>query len=119
MYNLRHDIKPSWHVNGSAMTKVIIPGKSFKVDLLDKDADFQIKTFALKRESLVSELRSLVGILEIAKILKQDRLYKLVFVPEGGKLFKDSTGNIKGVFYKDGKIIQHAKFRAVSTKLNK
>lgn len=42
-----------------------------------------------------------------------DTLYKLVYKPDNAKLFKDTAGNIKGVFYKNGKILEHAKFKEV------
>ncbi len=101
------------------MTKVIIPYESFKVDLPADNAIFHSNTFSENRNAILNELRRIAGIPEIVRELNQDTVYKLVAVPEGGKLFKDSSGNIKGVFYKDGKIIEHAKFKAVSPSLVK
>ena len=40
-------------------------------------------------------------------------------VPEGAKLYRDTNGNLKGVFYKDGKIVEHGKFREVGPSMFK
>lgn len=101
------------------MTKVIIPYKYHDIDFPNESTNFHSKNILENRSALLSELRCISGISEIASTLNQDTVYKLVFVPEGGKLFKDSTGNIKGVFYKDGKILEHAKFQAVRPSLVK
>ncbi|MCG3667863.1 hypothetical protein L5F24_07585 [Aliarcobacter butzleri] len=95
------------------MNKAIIPYQVPNVNLPTKSANFHSKNFSEKRNALLSELRCISGIPEIVSNFSQDAIYKLVAVPEGGKLFKDSAGNIKGVFYKDGKIIEHAKFQTV------
>jgi len=72
-----------------------------------------------KRQNLLSELRSVPSIVKIAKTLNQDSVYKLVAHPDGAKLYKDSAGHIKGVFYKEGKILEHAKFKIVKSSLIK
>ncbi len=82
------------------------------INLLSENADSKHQD-SLKRNNIFKELRCISGIPEIARQLSQDTVYKLVYTPEGGKLFKDAAGNIKGVFYKDGKIIEHAKFQAI------
>ena len=69
--------------------------------------------FAKKRKSLISELRCISGLPEVASNLNQETLYQLVLTPEGAKLYKDAQGNLKGVFYKNGKIAEHAKLKAV------
>lgn len=101
------------------MAKTIIPYKSLDVDLPSESTDFHSKSFSENRSALLSELRCISGIPKIASTLNQDTIYKLVSTPEGGKLFKDSAGNIKGVFYKDGKILEHAKFQTVRPSLVK
>lgn len=69
--------------------------------------------YSVKRKSLISELRCISGLPAMAASLNQDTVYKLVLTPEGAKLYKDAQGNLKGVFYKDGKIVEHAKLQAV------
>lgn len=101
------------------MNKAIISYQAPHVDLPTESTNFHSKSFSEKRNTLLNELRCLSAIPEIVKNLSQDTIYKLVLVPEGGKLFKDSAGNIKGVFYKDGKIIEHAKFQTVRPSLIK
>lgn len=101
------------------MNKTIIPYEAPNIDLPTESTNFHSKSFSEKRNALLNELRCISGIPEIANQLSQDTVYKLVAVPEGGKLFKDSAGNIKGVFYKDGKIIEHAKFQTVRPSLVK
>ena len=92
------------------MTKITIP---YGPPDLGPNSDFQTKIFRNNREAVLSELRCLSGIPELVRILNQDTVYKIVCSPEGGKLYTDTAGNLKGVFYKDGKIIQHAKLRVV------
>lgn len=104
------------------MTKrLIIPYKFPEFDLPTKNTTFHTERFLENRSALLSELRCISGIPEIISTLHQDTLYKLVSVPEGGELLKDSANNIiGGVFYnKNGKIIEHAKFRTVRPSLVK
>lgn len=101
------------------MAKAIIPYNPLDVDLPTENTAFHSKSFSENRSAVLSELRCISGVPEIAMTLNQDAMYKLVSTPEGGKLFKDSAGNIKGVFYKDGKIIEHAKFQTVRPSLIK
>ena len=98
------------------MTKIAIP---YTPPDLGPNSDFQTKIFRKNREAVLSELRCLSGIPEIVRTLNQDTVYKIVCSPEGGKLYADTAGNLKGVFYKDGKIVQHAKLRAVGPSLVK
>lgn len=98
------------------MTKIVIP---YTPPDLGPNSDFQTKIFRKNREAVLSELRCLSGIPEIVSTLNQDAVYKIVCSPEGGKLYTDTAGNLKGVFYKDGKIVQHAKLRAVGPSLVK
>ena len=86
---------------------------------LGPNSDFQTKIFRKNREAVLSELRCLSGISEIVRTLNPDTVYKIVCSPEGGKLYRDAGGNLKGVFYKDGKIVQHAKLRTVGPSLIK
>jgi hypothetical protein len=95
------------------MSKVLIPYTPPTIDLATTNANYQKIIFQKKRNAILSELRCISGIPEIASNLSQETVYNLVSTPEGGKLFKDSAGNIKGVFYKDGKIVEHAKFQTV------
>ena len=98
------------------MTRITIP---YAPPDLGPNSDFQTKIFRKNREAVLRELRCLSGIPEIVRTLNQDTVYKIVCSPEGGKLYTDTAGNLKGVFYKDGKIIQHAKLRAVGPSLVK
>ncbi|NLG16487.1 MAG: hypothetical protein GX556_04035 [Fibrobacter sp.] len=101
------------------MTKAIIPYQSPDIDLPTTNNYFHSKSVAANRSAVLSELRCISGVPEIASTLSHETVYKLVSTPEGGRLFKDSVGNFKGVFYKDGKIIEHAKFQTVSPSLVK
>ena len=98
------------------MTKIIIP---YVPPDLGPNSDLQTKIFRKNREAVLSELRCLSGIPEIVRTLNPDAVYKIICSPEGGKLYTDTAGNLKGVFYKDGKIVQHAKLRAVGPSLVK
>ena len=98
------------------MTKITIP---YVPPDLGPNSDFQTKLFRKNREAVLRELRCLSGIPEIARTLNPDTVYKIVCSPEGGKLYTDTAGNLKGVFYRDGKIVQHAKLRAVGPSLVK
>jgi len=92
------------------MSKEIIPiSLSQEIALSDGEKE----EFSNKRSKLISELRCITGLPEVISSLNQDTVYKLVLAPEGAKLFKDSQGNLKGVFYRDGKIVEHAKFQEV------
>lgn len=74
-----------------------------------------------RRMDLLRELRGIPEIIQAAKELNADEVYKIVSFPDGGQLYKDAAGNFKGVFYKDGKILEHTKFQAVrpqSTQVN-
>jgi hypothetical protein len=75
--------------------------------------------FSNKRKSLLSELRCITGLPEVVSSLNQDTVYKLVLTPEGANLYKDAQGNLKGVFYRDGKIVEHAKFQKVGPSMLK
>ena len=98
------------------MTRISIP---YTPPALGPNSDFQDKIFRKNRESVLSELRCLSGIPEIVRTLNPDTVYKIVCSPEGGKLYTDTAGNLKGVFYKDGKIVQHAKLQVVGRSLVK
>ncbi len=101
------------------MTKVIVPRRVGDIGLPTENTNFQSNLFSKNRDRLLKSLRYIPGLLEIARRLDRDTVYKLVLVPEGGKLYRDSAGNIKGVFYENGRILEHAKFRAVSPSLIK
>ena len=98
------------------MTRITIP---YTPPDLGPNSDFQTKIFRKNREAILSELRCLSGIPEIVRTLNPDTVYKIVCSPERGKLYRDTAGNLKGVFYKDGKIVQHAKLRVVGSSLVK
>ena len=98
------------------MTMITIP---YAPPDLGPNSDFQTEIFRRNREAVLSALRCLSDIPEIVRTLNPDAVYKIVCSPEGGKLYTDATGNLKGVFYKDGKIVQHAKLRAVGPSLVK
>ena len=110
----------NYQESGDEITKAIIPYNPLTLDiaLLNK-SDFQTKNFQKKRKRVLNELRCISGLPEIVSSLNPDTLYKLVYTPKGGKLYRDAAGNIQGVFYKNGKIIKHAKFKAVQPSLVK
>ena len=82
-------------------------------------SDVERAEFSHKRRKLISELRCITGLPEVVSSLNQDTIYKLVLAPDGAKLFKDAQGNLKGVFYKDGKIVEHAKFQEIGPSMFK
>lgn len=95
------------------MTTVLIPSRPNEVISLRAGSENYDKEFVERRKGLLRELRCVPSIVQAAKALKPDEVYKIVSFPEGGKLYKDAAGNFKGVFYKDGKILEHTKFQAV------
>ncbi len=95
------------------MTTALVPFTAPAIDLAPSNKEFHKKNYKKNRNTLLSELRCISGIPEIASKLSQDTMYKLVSVPEGGKLYKDGAGKIKGVFTKDGKILKWAEFEAI------
>lgn len=95
------------------MTKAIIPFNASCVVSAQSNSNFQSNKLIEKRNALLNELRCIPGIVEIANTLKSDEVHKIVSFPDGGKLYKDAAGNFKGVFYKDGKILEHTKFQAI------
>jgi hypothetical protein len=58
------------------------------------------------KKAILNELQCLSGIIRIASTLSQEALYKIVSITMGGKLYKDAARKIKGLFYKDGKILE-------------
>lgn len=100
------------------MTIISIPYLSDNKDISIQDSNYK-KNIEKHRNTILGELRCLSGIPEIARNLNKNTVYKLVYTPSGGKLLEDSAGNIKGVFYKDGKILEHAKFSKISPSLVK
>ncbi len=100
--------------NMMKMDAVMIPYQKPEIILSEANTTFQQDCFNRKRQAVIDELRCLSTVPTIARGLNQETVYKLVCTPEGGKMYKDSAGNIKGVFYdQNGKIIEHAKFKAV------
>lgn len=75
--------------------------------------------FSQRRSRLLEELRCMPGIVDTARQLRPEELYRIVLAPEGATLYQDAAGNLKGVFYKDGKIVQHARFQSVRPSLVK
>jgi len=101
------------------MENIKIPCSLDDSDAESSRRDVQEGAFQRRRESILTELRSIPGIIDAAKTLNPDTTYKIVCWPERGKLFRDSAGNLQAVFYKDGKIVQHARLRALSPSLVK
>lgn len=103
------------------MTTITIPYSSPQMALDEKNDDFQNRNFQKYRNIIIDELRCIPGmpdiINEIVSQLKSpETVYKLVLKPEGAHLYKDAAGNIQGVFYKDGHIVQHARFKTENIK---
>jgi hypothetical protein len=103
------------------MSQILVPYKSPFSGLEASRLKFQNSNFLKNRNLLIRELRYLSTIPAIYAELKlnPETVYKIVNTPEGGELFKDVAGNYKGVFYKDGKIIQHAKLKTISPSMVK
>ncbi len=80
---------------------------------------FHQKNFEVNREHVLKELCRIPGFIKAAKDLDKNSLYTLVSKPENGKLYKDTAGNLQGVFYKNGKIVQHAKLKNVNPSIFK
>lgn len=95
------------------MNNVVVPLELDKSLVKQDNMDIQTESFFLNREQLINSLRHIGGIINVAKSLKSDEIYKFVLSPENATLYKDTEGNLKGVFYKDGKIVEHAKLKAV------
>lgn len=93
--------------------KLVIPFKPETIDFPAAHAHFHNQSYENNRNALLRELRCVCEIPKTVSALNRDTVYKLVCTPEKGKLFTDSAGNIKGVFYKDGRIIEHARFKKV------
>jgi hypothetical protein len=102
------------------MSKALVPYKYPFVEPQSDNLRFQKGKFNENRLSVLNELRSVSGVPEIINKLNQDTVYKIVAAPKGAILHKDQvTGTVKGVFYKDGKIIEHAKLKAIRPSLIK
>ena len=101
------------------MTTVLIPLSSTGVVSNRAGSSVSDKELREGRQGFLRELRCVPGIVQAAKELKPGEVYKIVSFPDGGKLYKDAAGNFKGVFYKDGKILEHTKFQAVRPSLVK
>lgn len=101
------------------MSEILIPHKPQFINLEKNELEFQNKLFNENKTSILRELRLFSGIPEILSKLNLETLYRIDIIPEGAKLYKDSAGNFKGVFYKDGKIIQHAKLKAIGPSIVK
>ncbi len=98
---------------------VLVPHKPTYDDLAKTHADFHTRRFEQSRRSLLSELRCVTGIPELARSLKPDELYRLV-LPEGRVLQKGKDGLFSGVLYgKRGRIEGHAKFTQIRPSLMK
>ena len=97
------------------MANVVAPQKPDFGDL-KVHADFHAEQFREGRRSLLSELRCVTGLVQVARAMKQDTLYKLV-VPEGQLLQQAKDGLFRGVIFRKGKIAQHAKFAAIPPSL--
>ena len=56
--------------------------------------DAEKQEFSRKRDTLISELRCITGLPDVASNLNQEAVYKLVLAPEGAELYKDAQGNL-------------------------
>ncbi|MEA1972257.1 MAG: hypothetical protein U9N34_03055 [Candidatus Cloacimonadota bacterium] len=101
------------------MDEFLVPYDSPFTELDQTSLNFQNKQFSETRKSVLNELKYFSGLPEIIGTLNPDTVYKFVATPDGAKLYKDAVGNLKGVFYKDGKILEHAKLKAVRADLVK
>jgi len=93
------------------MTSAIVPYRPPLSSLIH--APQHELAFTAKRNEVVHGLKYIGSLRRAAKDLDHTTLYRLVLKPEGAKLHTDAAGHIKGVFYKNGKIVKHARFKAV------
>lgn len=91
---------------------MLVPYKPDFGGLQKAHVDFHMKDFRQKRQKVLSELRCLSGLPEVARILNPETLYKVV-APEGKLLQQGKDGLFRGVYYGDQGIDQHAKFAEI------
>src|SRR5258706_8181988 len=77
------------------MSNVIVPYESDFDGLPQSHAEFHAGQFQLNRESVLSELRCLSGLPELARTLVPGNLYRLVW-PEGHVLQRGADGLFRG-----------------------
>ena len=100
---------------GNTMAAIVVP-RVLDIGDLSAHADFHAQQFREGRRSLLSALRCVTGLVDFARAMKPDTLYRLV-VPDGQQLQKGTDGLCRGVLYAQGKIQKHAKFVAESPAL--
>ena len=84
-----------------------------------RGSEFHEERYRRKRKEILHELRSLSGVPEVLRALRPNDTYRIVCAPAGGKLPQGTDGLYSGVFYKDGKILKHAKLQRVGPSLVK
>lgn len=97
------------------MTRAVVPYQPSFPSLIH--ADQHESAVSTRRQEVIDGLKYVAPLCQAAESLDDETLYKLVLKPEGGKLHKDAAGNIKGVFYRKGKILKHARFKQVRRSL--
>jgi hypothetical protein len=98
------------------MAPIIIPYKP-EFDGIEKThTGFHMQQFRENRRSLLSELRWIFRLPEVARSLIPDTLYRVV-LPEGKLLQQGKDGLFRGVFYGDRGIDLHTKFAEVRPSL--
>jgi hypothetical protein len=99
--------------------KLLIPYEPNFEGLEKANQRFHMINFKKLRAIFVDKLRYATSIVETAKNLKQDEVYKIVLKPDGAIMYDDKFGNLKAVWYKDGVIVQQTRLQRVGLNLFK
>src|SRR3954451_863155 len=83
---------------------------------LNTHAAFHAEQFREWRRPLLAELGRVPGLVQVARAMKPDAVYRLV-VPEGRLLQQGKDGLFRGVLSREGKIEKHARFAAAGPSL--
>lgn len=86
-------------------------------DLENETVQFQRSLHEERRLEFLEQLRLTPGFAAAAKKVIPSQTYKIVLAPRDGKLYKDAAGILRAVFYKDGKIVQQARLKAIGPSL--
>lgn len=79
----------------------------------DVRARRQHELYQNRRQSLLGEVRGLAGGMDLVSAVRSDEVYRIVWNHDGARLYRDAQGHLKGVFYKNGRIAEHARLEAL------
>lgn len=95
------------------MDNLLVPRSPEFGKLERRHRDFHLQDFRKKRSALMGELSGVEPLCRVARGLNRRAVYTIELAPKGATLFKDGYGNVKAVWYKNGKIVQQARLRRV------